>query len=215
MNALPPLAVLGMGRGSAELIDLLHETHPGQRLVVLDDRWPSVPEQFLGHPVEGRLEKARELAGTGHHVALGIANASRPAIRREIGARLALPEAAWLSYAHPGARVSKSARVGAGTVIYPGVQVAVNAQIGRWALLYFNAVVHHDALVGDGAVLCAGVLLAGGVIVGDGAYLGIGAVVKQALRIGSGALVGAGAVVTEDVPDGAVVAGVPARALPR
>jgi sugar O-acyltransferase (sialic acid O-acetyltransferase NeuD family) len=215
MNDLGPLAVLGMGRGSAELIDFLHETSPGSQLTVLDDRWPAVPEQFLGHPVEGKLDKARQLAGAGHRVALGIANESRPGIRREIGVRLGLPEAAWLTYAHPSARVSKTAHVGAGTVVYPGAQLAVNAKVGRWALLYFNAVVHHDALVGDGAVLCAGVLLAGNVIVGDGAYLGIGAVVKQDLRIGAGALVGAGAVVTEDVPDGAVVAGVPARALPR
>jgi sugar O-acyltransferase (sialic acid O-acetyltransferase NeuD family) len=215
MNDLGPLAVLGMGRGSAELIDFLHETTPGSQLTVLDDRWPAVPEQFMGHPVAGTLDRARELAASGHHVALGIANASRPALRREIGVRLGLPESAWLSYAHPSARVSKTARVGAGTIVYPGAQVAVNAQIGRWALLYFNAVVHHDARVGDGAVLCAGVLLAGGVVVGDGAYLGIGALVKQELRIGAGALVGAGAVVTEDVPDAAVVAGVPARALPR
>ena len=215
MNDLGPLAVLGMGRGSAELIDFLHETSPGSQLTVLDDRWPAVPEQFLGHPVEGKLDRARQLVGGGHRVALGIANESRPGIRREIGVRLGLPEAAWLTYAHPSARVSKTAHVGAGTVVYPGAQLAVNAKVGRWALLYFNAVVHHDALVGDGAVLCAGVLLAGNVIVGDGAYLGIGAVVKQDVRIGSGALVGAGAVVTEDVPDGAVVAGVPARALPR
>jgi acetyltransferase-like isoleucine patch superfamily enzyme len=44
-----------------------------------------------------------------------------------------------------------------------------------------------------------------------GASIGSGAIVLCGVTIGAGALVGAGAVVTRSVPDGAVVAGVPAR----
>lgn len=215
MNDLGPLAVLGMGRGSAELIDFLHETSPGSSLSVLDDRWAELPAEFMGHPVSGPLQKARELARRGHRALLGIANAKSPGIRRDVAARLGLPEEAWLTYRHPRASISAAAVLGPGTIVYPGAHVAVDARIGCWGLVYFNAVVHHDALLGDGVVLCSGALLAGRVTVGDGAYVGIGAVIKEDVRIGCGALVGAGAVVTEDVPDGAVVAGVPARPLPR
>jgi acetyltransferase-like isoleucine patch superfamily enzyme len=46
-----------------------------------------------------------------------------------------------------------------------------------------------------------------------GADIGTGAVLLPGVTIGEGAVVGAGAVVTEDVPDHAVVAGVPARVI--
>jgi acetyltransferase-like isoleucine patch superfamily enzyme len=46
-----------------------------------------------------------------------------------------------------------------------------------------------------------------------GASIGSGAVIMCGVTVGARALVGAGAVVTHDVPDDAVVAGVPARLL--
>jgi acetyltransferase-like isoleucine patch superfamily enzyme len=48
-------------------------------------------------------------------------------------------------------------------------------------------------------------------LVKKGASIGTGAVIICGITIGENALVGAGAVVTKDVPDGATVAGVPAR----
>ncbi len=49
------------------------------------------------------------------------------------------------------------------------------------------------------------------IAVGDDVYFGLNAVVLGGVTIGTGAIVGAGAVVVEDVPAGAIVAGVPAR----
>lgn len=51
----------------------------------------------------------------------------------------------------------------------------------------------------------------GGITIEDDVWLGYGVIVLDGVRIGKGAVVGAGAVVTQDVPDGAIAVGVPAR----
>jgi acetyltransferase-like isoleucine patch superfamily enzyme len=49
--------------------------------------------------------------------------------------------------------------------------------------------------------------------VGHNVWIGYGACLLRGVRVGDNAIVGTGAVVTRDVPDNAVVAGVPARVL--
>ena len=51
------------------------------------------------------------------------------------------------------------------------------------------------------------------VIIEDDVMIGANAVVLEGVRVGKGAVVAAGAVCVEDVPAGAVVAGVPARVI--
>ena len=51
----------------------------------------------------------------------------------------------------------------------------------------------------------------GPIIIEDHAWLGVGVIVLSGVRIGKGAVVGAGSVVTDNIPDGAIAAGVPAR----
>jgi acetyltransferase-like isoleucine patch superfamily enzyme len=51
------------------------------------------------------------------------------------------------------------------------------------------------------------------VFIGHGADVGMNASILPGVRIGANSIVGAGAVVTQDVPEFAIVAGVPAKFL--
>ncbi len=49
------------------------------------------------------------------------------------------------------------------------------------------------------------------VIIGNDVWIGTGVIILPSVKIGNGAIIGAGAVVTNDVPDYAIVVGVPAK----
>ena len=112
---------------------------------------------------------------------------------------------------HPAATISKSTNIGSGVVIGPNSVINTDAAIGNNVIINTGAIIEHDNIIEDNTHIAPGVCLAGGVRVKNRATVGIGAVVLDDLTIGQNATIGAGAVVTKNVPDNAVVAGVPAK----
>ncbi len=51
------------------------------------------------------------------------------------------------------------------------------------------------------------------VVIGDDVWIGARVIILSGVRVGNGVVIGAGSVVTHDVPDYAVVCGVPAKVI--
>jgi acetyltransferase-like isoleucine patch superfamily enzyme len=131
------------------------------------------------------------------------------------------------------AQIRENASLGAGCVVGRGAYVGTGVRIGdhvklqNYALIYEPASLEDGVFVGPAAVLTndeypravspdgslkqASDWQAVGVTVRQGASLGARSVCVAPVTVGRWAMVAAGAVVTKDVPDFALVVGVPAR----
>lgn len=126
-----------------------------------------------------------------------------------------------------GASLGKYCVVGRGAYVGTGVTIGDHVKIQNYALVYAPAELESGVFVGPMAVLTndshpRSIDVNGhrktsddwapvGVRVKEGASLGAHSVCVAPLTIGRWAMVGAGAVVVEDVPDFALVVGVPAK----
>ena len=132
-----------------------------------------------------------------------------------------------LAQVRESAHLGAECIVGRGAYIGSGVRVGERCKIQNYALVYEPAVLEDGVFVGpavvftndthpravtpDGTLKSADEWEAVGVTVRQGASIGARSVCVAPVEVGRWALVAAGSVVVNDVPDFALVAGVPAR----
>ena len=116
-----------------------------------------------------------------------------------------------------GARIDGSSEIGGNT--YIGCYTYITrAQIGRYVSIANNVSIgqgeHQLNKISTSSIFYKSPwdeLTAGTCEIGSDVWIGVDAIILRGVKIGVGAVVAANAVVTKDVPDFAVVAGVPAR----
>lgn len=134
---------------------------------------------------------------------------------------------------HPDLVNLYGCKLGAGSRIGTFVEIQKNAVIGRNCKVSSHSFICEGVEIEDGVFIGHGVMFTNdpypravnmdGELVTDGewevvptlvkrqAAIGSNATILPGVTIGIGAVIGAGAVVTKDVPDWAIVAGVPAQ----
>jgi len=214
------IVILGSSRSAHELFWLLHEVHPGTRVVFADDLSGETETEVDGIrvPVVGNWDFSAVdcFDGAGprafRHFLTGL---HVPADKRVmVGKALAHGLEPAPSFVHPRAWVQGhySATMGRGGVFMPGCMVSTNVHFGDYVYALVNTAVGHDAVIGDYCSLLVGSAVSGRSTLGEAVVVGTNAVVKQGLNIADGVVIGASACVVKNVDEpGVSVAGVPAN----
>jgi acetyltransferase EpsM len=209
------IAIFG-GKGGAEIaahsVARLAEAWPGIALVGYLNDQLAPGAALTGGTVLGPFASWTELPGDVRFLApLHKPKEMRARHERVLG--LGVPDDRWAKLVDPGAVVAPNATVAAGSVVGPLVVIGPSCSLGHHVACWPAAQIGHDVEIGDFVFLARGSIVGGYCAIGTGAYVGIGAVIRERCRVGRFAVVGAGAVVIADVPDGAMVAGNPARVI--
>lgn len=215
INLYPPSVILWGGTGQAKMVRPIIE-HFGSRVVaVFDDTaglappFPDVP-LYCGWDAFEKWIRERDSEGIGFCIAVGNPHGrARLRLHQKIAGAGLRP----VTVAHPSAAIAENATIAEGCQILPGAVVGAEARIGRQCIVNTRASVDHEDVLEDGVEISPGATLCGLVHVETNGWIGAGATVLPRLRIGADAVVGAGSVVTRNVPPGACVVGVPARAM--
>ncbi|MDE6868501.1 MAG: sugar O-acetyltransferase [Clostridia bacterium] len=88
-----------------------------------------------------------------------------------------------------------------------GIEIGDNVLIGQQVVI---ATLNHDLIPKDRANMSPAPIK-----IGNGVWVGAHATILSGVTVGNGAVIAAGAVVTKDVPENAIVAGVPAEIIKR
>jgi sugar O-acyltransferase (sialic acid O-acetyltransferase NeuD family) len=111
----------------------------------------------------------------------------------------------------PTARISPSARLGEGVIIYPNTYISSCADIGDNVLIGIGSGIGHDSIIGHSTVVSTLVSISGNCVIGSGCYIGTESCIKEDTHIGANTIIGMGSCVSRDVGPGMIALGNPAR----
>lgn len=173
----------------------------------LDDDAAKHGTLILGRPVLGPISSIDQW----EHDAVALAIGDNR-IRASLYDRLA-PGHRLPPVVHPRATIAASATIGNGAVLFAGAVVNPAAVVREDAIVNTGATIDHDCVLEPHAHAGPGSHVNGGCTLGRGAFLTTGVIVGHHVRVGEWTVVGAGSVVLDELPDGVLAYGAPARVM--
>jgi len=201
------MLIAGAGGFGKQLLPELRKQGLNHSLVFFDEN-PAIQNLYEFRVIHSEDLVQEHFAKSGPDFAVGVGKSLiRHKLTRQLVALGGKPRTICSEYAH----ISGVVEIGEGCAILKQAILEVGVVLEEGVLLNLNALVCHETHIGMFSEISPGAILLGACRIGKFSFVGAGAIVNPLVRIGDNVVVGAGAVVNRDVPDNALVMGVPAR----
>ena len=204
-----PVMVYGAGKGAITVKECL-DLGPTYEVVCFIDDNMEHAVSLCGLPVyhSSRLDDLMARGVGAMACAIASADVRLRALQRskEIGYEL-------INVIHPRSYVSSTATLGAGNYIKAGALIDTNTKVGNCCIIDNGVTIPHDNVIEDGCHIAPGVTMGSSVVIGEKTIVGIGSSIATDIHIGKAVIVSVGSAVTKNIPDFAVVEGVPAKVI--
>lgn len=209
------MVILGASGNGLDIVDALHDINQNAGynkysiIGFLDDKQElQGKDVYLSYKVLGKICDFQQFSS---NVCFATAIGSSKSFLQKAQILSCIPLSRFVTVIHPTAYISASSKIGTGTVILQHVTVANNVFIGNQVVVLANTVINHNCVIQDYTCIASGVCLSGGVTVGENCYIGTNTGVRENVHIGKKSLIGMGSNVLENIPDGSIAMGNPAK----
>ena len=200
MSTLPELLLIGGGGHCRSCIDVI-EAEGKYKIAGIVNQSGGSREQTLGYDVLGDDEDLPELLKKHPNALITVGQIKSADLRRKLFEQVQRLGFVLPTIISPRAYVSKTATLGAGTIVMHDALVNTGAKIGNNCILNTKSLVEHDAIVEDHCHISTSSVVNGGTIIREKTFIGSNTITKEYITVGKNSVIGGGLRVVSDVQE--------------
>jgi sugar O-acyltransferase (sialic acid O-acetyltransferase NeuD family) len=204
------VVIIGAGGFGREVIEIFKDQNCIKKtweiLGFIDENSALWGKTINNFSVLGGLDWFDNNEGVGCVVAIGD-----PKTKKRITDILEAKDVVFSNAIHPSVLISEFVDLGKNVIICAGSILTVNISIKNHVIINLNCTVGHDTIIEDYCSIMPGVSINGENHIEKGVYIGTGTTFVQQIHVGEWSVIGAGAVVIDNIPNGVLAVGIPAK----
>ena len=176
------IVLIGGGGHCKACIDVIEEEGKFNIAGIVDIK-EKIGQKILGYEIIACDDDIPELTKKYKNFIITLGQIKSSDLRRKLFDILSKYKVYLPSIISPIAYVSKTAKIGEGSIVMHHALINSNAIVGKNCIINTKALIEHDAIIGNHCHISTTAVVNGGAEIGEGTFYGSGAVCKENIKI--------------------------------